>query len=477
MLRLHGGEDLGKTVTGENRLDTTRFDVLVIGGGATGSELVLRLTPGVLSVGMAERDRLGGECNWYGCVPTKTMLRSAKVAALARDAHHLGVRIPAVTVDFEAVRARVRRLVKANTAAGAQPFTDRGARVIGDEVRVIGPQEAETSAGDRIVAERIVLATGTQPVIPPIDGLAEGPFWTNKEAIWHEGGLPGSLVVIGGGAIGVEFAQIYARFGTRVTLIEAAGHLLAPEDEDSSRCITEALQAEGIEIITGATIERAGHGADRWRVELAGRPPVSSDEVLVATGRRPVFDDHNLHAAGVKLDDRGRPVLDATLRTTAPGIWAAGDATGDLLFTHVCTYEAGVVADDIEGHPHRRDYRVVPKVTYCDPEVASVGVTEQGAREAGHEVLTALVAIRDNERAVIEGRPEGHVKLVADARTGELLGGHIVGEAAGELIHDVVIAMAGRVPIPVVAGAIYAYPTISEAVHAAFSQLAEALGH
>lgn len=457
-------------------MKTDRFDVFVIGGGGTGSEIVGRLSSaGNLRVGMAERDRLGGECNWYGCVPSKIMLRSAKIAALARGADAFGVRTGSVEVDFEAVRGRVKRIIEQNTSAGARPFADRGARVIFDEVRVTGPEELETASGERIIADRIVFATGTEAAIPPIDGLREGPHWTNKEAIWHEGGVPSSLAIIGGGPIGVEFAQIYSRFGSKVSIIEALDRVLPPEDETSGKAIGEVLEAEGIEIITGAKVSSARHGTDGWNISIEGREPLRADHVLVATGRRPMYDGHDLEAIGLELDEKGKPKLDGYLRTTAPNVWAAGDATGEQLFTHVGGYEAALVVDDIQGRPRTRDYRIVPKVTYCDPEVASVGLTEAAARDAGHEVVTSLMQMSDNERAEMEGKPVGHVKLVADARTGELLGGHLVGEAAGELIHEVVIAMAGRVSLRDAANAIHAYPTISQSLQSAFGQLAEAV--
>jgi pyruvate/2-oxoglutarate dehydrogenase complex dihydrolipoamide dehydrogenase (E3) component len=453
-----------------------RFDVFVIGGGGTGSEVVGRLaSPDGLRVGMAERDRLGGECNWYGCVPSKIMLRSAKIAALARSAGSFGVRIPTVEVDFEAVRDRVRSIVEESAADGARPFEDKGARVILEEVRLTGPNELETAGGERLTADRIVFTTGSEATISPIDGLREGPYWTNKEAIWHEGGVPESLVVIGAGAIGVEFAQIYSRFGSRVTVVEALERVLPSEDDDSGAALRDALEAEGIEILTGAKIARATHASGRWSIEIEGRSPIAAEHVLVATGREPVFDGHDLDAAGVALDERRRPVLTDTLRTTNPTIWAAGDATGELLFTHVGTYEAGLVVDDIGGRPRPRDYRVVPKVTYTDPEVASVGITERAAHEDGREVVTSTLAMADNERAIVEGKPEGHVKLVADARTGELLGGHVVGEGAGELVHEIAIAISARVPVLSVGETIHAYPTLSESVGGAFARIAEAL--
>jgi pyruvate/2-oxoglutarate dehydrogenase complex dihydrolipoamide dehydrogenase (E3) component len=453
------------------------FDVFVIGGGGTGSEIVGRLSArGNLRVGMAERDRLGGECNWYGCVPSKIMLRSAKVASLARKAARFGVEISDVRVDFPAVRARVRRIVGSNTAAGARPFEEKGARVICEEVRVTGPNELETASGERLTAERIVFASGTEAAIPPIDGLRDGPHWTNKEAIWHEGDVPSSLAIIGAGPIGVEFAQIYARFGAEVTVLEAADRIMPPEDADSSAPLAEALEADGIDIVTGARISRADHADGMWTVGFEGRPSLQAEQLLVATGRTPVFDGHDLEAIGMELDEKGRPVLDGTLRTTAEGVWAAGDATGDLLFVHVGGYEAGIVIDDILGAPRQRDYRVVPRVTYTDPEVASVGLTEADAREEHDAITTSLVRFEDNERARMEGAPAGHVKLVADARTGELLGGHIVGDGAGEMIHEIALAMQGAVTARTGAATIHAYPTLSETVRGAFSALQEEIG-
>ena len=451
-----------------------RYDVFVIGGGGTGSEIAFQLGErSGLRIAIAERDKLGGECNHYGCVPTKVMLRSAKIAAQARDAARFGVRIGGdVEVDLEAVRQRARDVVDAQSGQGAAPFERIGIRVLLEEARLAGEHLIETASGERIHADRVVLATGTQATAPPIPGLAEGPYWTNKEAIWGPKRVPGSLLVIGAGAIGIEFAQIYARFGSRMTVLEALPHVLPLEDEDAAAAFAPAFEAEGIALRAGVSIERAEHHRAGWTLALEGGETIRSEELLVATGRRPVFDVHDLDAAGVALDDRGRPVLGRTLRTTNPDVWAAGDATGELLFTHVGSYEAELVVDDILGRPRGRDYRVVPRVTYCDPEVASVGLTEGQAREADVEVRTALLRFEDNERAHIDGRTEGLVKLIGDARTGEVLGGHIVGDDAGAMIHEVVAIMAGRTSAATAGEAIHAYPTLSETVKGALVALA-----
>ena len=449
-----------------------RFDVFVIGGGGTGSEVAFRLGhESGLRVGMAERDRLGGECNNYGCVPTKVMLRSAKIAALARNAERFGVRIPTVEVDFGAVMDRVRAVIEASSGEEAGPFEELGITVLKDDAHLVGPHEIEMADGTRIVADRIVLATGTKPQTPPIPGLEGAPFWTNREAIWSVTAVPASLAIVGAGAIGIEFAQLYARFGTRVTVVEVAPRILPNEDEAAAAALVPALEPEGIELHAGVTIRRASHDDKGWRLEIGAGETILADELLVAAGRAPNLDGHDLAAAGVSLDDQGKPILGETLRTTSPDIWAAGDATGELLFTHVGSYEAGVVVDDILGRPRPRDYRVVPRVTYCDPEVASVGLTEARAREAGHTVRTSAVSIAENERATIDGSGFGVVKLVADAADGQLLGGHIVADGASAMIHEVVAMMAGYVAAPMIGDAIHAYPTLSESVKAAAAQL------
>jgi pyruvate/2-oxoglutarate dehydrogenase complex dihydrolipoamide dehydrogenase (E3) component len=454
-----------------------RFDVFVIGGGGTGSEVAFSLarTSG-LHVALAERDKLGGECNHYGCVPTKVMLRSAKIAALARDGARFGVKIPEIDVDFKAVQQRARDMVESQSGEGAKPFERVGVRVFMQEARLLGERRVELADGTEIEADKVVLTTGTEADVPPIPGLEDGPFWTNREAIWNPGTPPGSLTVIGTGAIGTEFTQIYARFGSRVTALEALPHFLPQEDEEAAASLIPALEHDGITLLPGVEIERADHDGTEWTITLQGKDPVLADELLVATGRRPMFDPHDLDAAGVELDGDGNPVLTDTLRATNPDVWVAGDATGDLLFTHVGTYEAELVVRDILGHPERRDYRVVPRVTFCDPEVASVGLTEQQARDGGADVITSVVRFDDNERSHIEGKTFGLVKLIADRGTGELLGGHIVGEEAGALIHQVVTMMFARTTAPAVARAIHAYPTFSESVKSALLGIDEQVG-
>ena len=453
-----------------------RFDVFVIGGGGTGSEVAFSLSRrSKLKIGLAERDKLGGECNHYGCVPTKVMLKSAKVAASARTAGKYGVTTGAVDVDFPAVMRRAKQIIDGFSGGGARPFVEQGIEVLFDEARLVGPRRVELASGEHIEAEHIVLATGTDPTAPPIEGLEGAPYWTNKEAIWGSDHVPSSLIVLGSGPIGVEFAQIYARFGAKVTVVELFDRILYVEDADSSAAMVPVLESDGVKIMTSCKTMKVHHGTDGWALHVEDFDEhVTAEALLVATGRKPCFDEHDLDAAGIEMKD-GKPVLDETLRTTGEKIWAAGDSTGELLFTHVGGYEAEIVVDDILGTRRARDYRVVPKVTYCEPEVASVGITEEAARDEGRDVVTSLLKIGDNERAVIEGASHGVVKLVADKVDGEILGGHIVAETAGDMIHEVVAAMAARAHPKDVGEAIHSYPTLSESVKGAFLGLAEQL--
>jgi pyruvate/2-oxoglutarate dehydrogenase complex dihydrolipoamide dehydrogenase (E3) component len=446
------------------------FDAFVVGGGAAGSEVAFLLAKGGLGVGLAERDRLGGECNHYGCVPTKVMLRSARLAHEARRSTRFGVQGSSASVDLAAVQERARAVIEGFSGEGAAPFEREGIAVFEQEARIVGSRTVELADGRRLDCERIVIATGTRPETPPVPGLDEGPFWTNKEAVWGRETVPTSLGVIGTGAVGTEFAQIYARFGARVTMLEAADRFLPREDADAGRAVAAAFESEGIDIRAGVEIVRASHGDAGWALELPDGE-VAVEELLVAAGRRPVFDGHDLDAAGVELDDAGRPVLGETLRTTQPTIWVIGDATGDLLFTHVADYEAGIAARDILGDPIPRDYRVVPRVTFCDPEIASVGITEQEGREAGLHIRTALVEADTNERSIIDGDPRGLVKVITSRESGEILGAHIVMPEAGAMIHEVVALMTTRAKLGDVSGAIHAYPTRSEALAEAFRQL------
>lgn len=446
-----------------------RFDLFVIGGGGAGSETAFRVGESkTLRVGLVERDMLGGECNNYGCVPTKALLKAAKVVHSARNAAPFGIQVRDVAVDFPKVMQRVRGIVSHFSRYGTTPFKEIGVEVyLGPTARFLDPERMELDDGTVITSKRFVVATGSKAAVPPIDGLRETGFWTNEEAT-HLTELPPSIAIVGGGPIGVEFAQIFARLGSTVTVIEALDRILGPEDADASAVLHESLESDGVRIITSAKVVKVAQGGSGKKISLEDGTTVDAAELLVAVGRTPSFGLLDPDKAGIVLGKGGKPELTATLKTTTPTIWCIGDATGDLLFTHVASYEGGLVSEQIlTGKRVDADYRIVPRVTYTDPEVASVGISEQQAHDQGIDVVVGRVEIADNERAYIEAEPRGFVKIVAAANGGEILGATIVGANAGEMIHEIVAIMASHALANDAGGAIHAYPTLSESVRGA----------
>jgi len=400
-----------------------------------------------------------------GCLPTKTLLRSAKLLDLFRDSERFGIRNFGFELDFGKVMERSDALIEATVSQGPRPFEEQGVEYFHDPARFLSPHELQV--GERVLrAERFIIATGQLPAIPPIPGLREAGFITNEQAT-HLRELPRSLVILGGGAIGLEFAQIFSAFGCEVTVLEAANQILPRDDEDIARLMVGYLDERGVRVST-QTRAVAVKRQDEQKVVTAdtpeGRHNVVAEEILVATGRTPNVQELNLEAAGVAHDRRGITV-DETMQTSVPHIWAAGDVAGKWLFTHVAAYEGRLAGRNATAaHPRRADYRIIPRVTFTDPEVASIGYTEREAREAGLPVTTSTFSFQGLPKAVIDGENEGIVKLVAVEGSGEIIGGHIVGPEAGTLIHEIAVAMAGPLPADVVRHTIHAFPTYSEAV-------------
>ncbi len=463
-----------------------RFDLVVIGAGSAGSTAAGEAVARGAKVALIERWKVGGTCLNVGCDPTKTLVRSAEIRHLVRHAARFGTEVPAARTDWPAVVRRVERVV--NTIRGGDG--DANIRASGivlrkGHARFRSPHEIVVTGvngeGDALLhADRVIIATGAANVTPPIAGLAEAGFITNVEAIALPE-LPRSLAVIGAGVVGVEFAQLFARFGVEVTLFASRDRILPAEDDELTPLLQAVLEHEGVRVETGVRVRRlvSRQGPDGRRKLVVGERAGTAvearvDEVLVATGRRPVVAGLDLEAAGVAYGPNGIPV-DDTLRTNAPHIWAAGDVTGTYPYTHVADYQARIAEfNAMSGRPPRRaDYRVVPRVIFTDPELARVGLTEHEARNAGYDVKSATVPMRNLARALTAGETDGAVKLVADQATGELLGGHVLAARGGELLAEVALAMRLRLPASAIADTIHAYPTLSEAVFWAAYELAE----
>ena len=458
-----------------------RYDLVVIGGGTAGLVAAAGGASLGAKVALIERDKLGGECLNYGCVPTKALLRSAKVASLMRRAGEFGINPVPVEVDFPAVMNRMRAVMeKAGEADSPERFRKLGVEVIlGEEARFEGPREIYAN-GRRLRARSVILATGSHAGIPPVDGLEDVGYVDNVSVLELER-LPRSMVIVGAGPIGTEYAQMFARLGSRVELICSKDTPLPIEEPEVSEALDEFLTIDGVNLHRGfqaeeARLEDRGAAATDRRstdptaplkvvvarnkggdsVELRG------EEILLAAGRAPTVDGLGLENAGVEVGEQGLKV-DEHLETTAENVYAAGDITGVLRFTHAAEYQARIAVQNALFPVKRRtDYRSVPWTTFTDPEVARVGLTEKEARKEHGRVKAFRYEMPDLDRAICDGETKGFVKIVT-GKSGRILGGHIIGPEAGNYIGEVVLAMRKNIPIGELSQTVHAYPTLAQA--------------
>ena len=448
-----------------------RADVIVVGMGPGGEEVAGRLAQAGLDVIGIEQGLVGGECPYWGCVPSKMMLRAANLLAEAR-------RIPgmagdaSVNPDWSPVAARIREEATDNwdDTVAVGRFESKGGRFVRGRGRLTGPGVVEVDAGRFEAMQAIVLATGTTPALPPVPGLSDVPYWTNRDAIEAKE-LPGSMVVLGGGAVGMELAQAYARFGVEVTVVEVRDRVLPLEEPEASETVTSVFRREGIHLYTRACATKVDRDGEKIRVLLQNGQTVAADRLLVATGRR--ADLRALGVGSIGLDEEARLIaVDDHLRASQ-GVWAVGDVTGVGAFTHVALYQAAIAAADILGrNPGPADYRALPRVTFTDPEVASVGITEVEATRRGLRVRVGSTQVPRSARGWIhKAGNDGVIKLVEDADAGILIGATSVGPAGGEVLGLLGLAVHARVPTSVLKGMIFAYPTFYRAVEDALADL------
>lgn len=440
--------------------------------GPGGEEVAGRLAEAGLDVVGVDAALVGGECPYWGCVPTKMMVRAAHTLAEARRVPGLAG-TSTVSPDWAPVAARIREEATDHwdDTVAVERFESKGGTFVRGHGRLTAPDTVEVD-GRRFVASRaVVVATGTTAAIPPIPGLAETPFWTNHEAVEAEQ-LPGSIVVLGGGAIGVELAQVFARFGVAVTVVEAADRLVPAEEPAAGELLAEVFRAEGIEVVTGVAAERIDHDGT-FRIALADGRELSADRLLVATGRRVDLAAIGAGVLGVDVSAARALPTDGHLRVT-DGVWAVGDVTGRGAFTHVAVHQGRIAAANILGEPHQpADDAAIPRVTFTDPEIGSVGMSEQAARDAGIDVAVGHAEVPSTARGWMhKAGNDGFVHLVADRGRGVLVGATAVGPAGGEVLGMLTLAVHARTPIEELRSMVYAYPTFHRGVEDAVRAMA-----
>lgn len=439
-------------------MSAQHFDIAVIGAGSGGLTVAAAAAQFGRKVVLFEKGEMGGECLNSGCVPSKALLAAAKQAQALRDGARFGIAPAEPQVDFARVRAHVQRAIAAIAPHDSQQrFEQLGVTVIRAAARFVDPRTLE-AAGGHFTARRVVIATGSRPAVPPIPGLADVAFLTN-ETLFANDTLPSHLIVIGGGAAGLEMAQAHRRLGSRVTVIEAAAPL-AQDDPELAAVVLGQLAAEGVEILARTAVTRVFRHGEGLAVEAGGRL-IAGSHLLVATGRRPNVEGLGLEAAGIAVTAQGITV-DRRLRSSNRRVHAIGDVAGGR-FTHEAGYQAGIVIRNaLFGLPARAT-AAIAHVTYTAPELAQVGLTEAAARALHGDAITVLRSpFSGNDRAVAEGHTPGLVKLVAGPR-GRILGAGIAGAGAGDLIQPWVLALERRLKIGAIASAVLPYPTRGEA--------------
>lgn len=442
-----------------------RYDAYVIGAGPSGTVCAGQLADGGMKVGIAERELVGGECSYWACIPSKTLLRPGEALEGAR--HAPGAR-EAITASLDAAAAFEWRDFQVSDhddtqSASAAPWLDeKGIDLHRGDAKITGPGRVQI--GDTAIeTERLVIATGSAPLIPPVDGLADVDYWTNREGTALEE-LPESVIVLGGGPVGVELAQALRRFGAEVAIVEG-NRLLAREGEQAGEAIGQQLEREGISLHLGVHAKRVGGKSESVEVELDDGTTIAAERILVATGRRPRVAELGLEALGLDTSS-GHLDVNEHLQTSADKVWAIGDVTGVALFTHVGKYQARVAAGHMLGKGSKADYRALPRVTFCDPQVAGAGMTEQQARDKGIELAVGRAEIGGVARTSTYTRDydqlPGFLTLLADRGRSVLVGAYAVGPEAGEWLQQATLAIRAEVPIDTLRDTIQPFPTFSE---------------
>ncbi len=458
---------------------TQQYDVIIIGAGQSGGPLSTAFAKAGRRTAIIEQDQVGGACINYACTPTKTMVASARVAYLARRAPEFGVHVGDVRVDLAEVRRRKQGIVESFRGSSERHIREaKGVDLIRGHARFTGTRSLAVDTRDggtrQLEAEIIVVNTGTQPAVPPIEGLASVPI-LDSTTIMELEDLPEHLLILGGGYVGLEFAQMFRRFGSRVTVLEPSKQLLSREDPDIAEEVAEILREDGIEVMLETRAERAERAGAAIRLTLKtpdGGRPLDGSHLLVATGRKPATQGLGLDTAGIATNERGFIVVDERLQTNVPGVYATGDVNGGPAFTHISYDDFRILRTNlIDGGTATTTNRLIPYVVYIDPQLGRVGMSESEARSQGRRVRVAKMPMTWVARADETGETRGVMKAIVDGDSDRILGCTILGVEGGELMSMVEVAMMGQVPYTALRDGIFAHPTLAESLNTLFGSL------
>jgi len=454
-----------------------RYDDIVIGAGQAGSPLSTALARDGRRVALVEREHVGGSCINYGCTPTKTMVASARVAYLARRGLGYGVATGHVQVDLGRVRERKREVVESFRNGSRRRIEQtRGVDLVFGDARFTGPKAVEVRVekgpSRALSADRVFIDVGTRAAVPDIDGLADAGYLDHR-SIMELDAVPGHLIVVGGGYVGLEFGQMFKRFGSRVTIVQRGPRLLPREDDDVTDAVADVLRDEGIELHLDRSPRRVRRVDDGVEVTLDGdgeTDPIRGSHLLVATGRRSNADGLDLEAAGIETDARGYIPVNARLETSAEGVYAMGDVTGGPAFTHISYDDYRILrANLIEGGDRTTDGRLVPYTVFIDPQLGRVGMSEREAGATTRSIAVAKLPMTSVARAIETDETRGFIKAVVDTDTGEILGAAVLGVEGGELMAVLQMAMMGGVKYTAIRDGVFAHPTLAEALNTLFT--------
>jgi pyruvate/2-oxoglutarate dehydrogenase complex dihydrolipoamide dehydrogenase (E3) component len=454
------------------------FEIAVIGGGKGGKTLAAKEAAAGRRVVMVEKGMIGGTCINVACIPTKTLIKSAKVAELARRAAEFGIRAAFDGTEPLGLRDRKRAVVAEMVERNQANFDRSGMALLIGTASFTGPRTLEVrlqqGGAQRLTADKLFLNTGTRPALPPLPGLADArPL--DSESVQELDRLPEHLIIVGGGYVGCEFAQMFRRFGSRVTLVERNEAFLRREDRDVAKQVLDIFREDGIDVLLGASVQRVeGLSGESVQVRLktpAGERTIEGSDLLAALGRSPNTEELNLAAAGVETDDRGFIQVNERLETTAKGVWALGDVNGGPQFTHVSLDDYRIVAANWSGGNRSTADRLVPYTLFIDPELGRVGMTEEEARQRGLRIRVARLAAESVPRSMTSGETRGYLKAVVEAESERILGVSILVAEGGEVMAVVQVAMRAGLPYTALRDMVFAHPTMAEGLNDLFDTL------